>query len=130
MKRFVLWSALAVSLLVLQPAVGSIADEKTTHGWRSVKGVEMLRLWEQPSGPKVPQVVILRLSNDQLKELEKDPLGFYKTFDVFTPPYSDHDQGHAVFNLQADPKSEDGVLVVAVHDVGTYSAYAGFQYKD
>ena len=130
MKRILLWSALIVSLLILQPATSSIADEKPKGGWRTVKDVQMLRLWEQPDGLKLPYAVVLKLSSAQFAELEKNPLAFYKTYDVFPAPYSDRDQGHATFNLVSDPKAQDGILVMAVHDVGTYSAFVGFQYKD
>jgi hypothetical protein len=132
MKRILFWGVLAASLMLLQPSPASVAEEKAPTGWRIVKGVKMLQLWERPGGPTEPQVAILELSSDQLRELESDPLGFYKKYEVFGGSLSDHDQGHFVIRLgkSSADESKYPAIVIPVHDYTTSSAYAGFEVKE
>jgi len=128
MKRILFWSLLGASLLLLQPGPASVAEEKHQKGWTTLDNFKVFKMWEQPEGPKWPQVVLLQLSNEKFKELENDPLAFYKKYKIFSPASSDRDQGHAVFNLVKDnAKSKDDVFVTLVHDVDTYSGFAGFE---
>ena len=128
MKRILFWSVLVASLMLWQPGPASVAEEKQRTGWKTTDDFKVLKMWEQPEGPKWPQVALLQLSNEKFKELEKDPLSFYKKYEIFKPSSTDRDQGHAVFNLVRYPtKSKDDVLAVVVHDVDTWSAFAGFE---
>jgi hypothetical protein len=128
MKRILFWSVLVTSLMLLQPSPASVAEEKQQTGWKTVEDFKVLKMWEQPQGPKWPQVAMLQLSNERFKELENDPLAFYKKYEVFKPSSSDRDQGHAVFNLvRYSAKSKDDVFVIIVHDGTTWSAFTGFE---
>jgi hypothetical protein len=128
MKRILFGSVLVTFLMLLQASTVSVADEKQALGWQKVGDFRVLKMWEQPEGPKWPQVAILQLSPERFKELESDSLSFYKKYAILNPSTSDRDQGHAVFNLVGyTPESKDDVLVIVVHDVGTWSAFTGFE---
>src|SRR5258708_2495234 len=128
MKRILFCSVLVAFLLLLQPSPASVAEEKQRTGWKTVEDFKVLKMWEQRQGPKWPQVAMLQLSNERFKELESDPLAFYKKHEIFGPSRSDRDQGHAVFNLLGySAKSKDDVFVIIVHDGTTWSAFAGFE---
>ena len=128
MKRILFWCVLVASLMLLQAGPASVAEEKQPTGWKTAGDFKVLKMWEQPQGPKWPQVALLQLSNERFKELENDPLSFYKKYEIFKPSSSDRDQGHAVFNLVRYPaKSKDDVFVIIVHDVDTWSGFTGFE---
>jgi hypothetical protein len=128
MKRILFCGVVVASLMLLQPGRVSVAEEKQLTGWKTAGDFKILKMWEQPQGPQWPQIAILQLSKERFKDLENDPLSFYKKYDLFKPSSSDHDQGHAVFNLVGYPaKSQDDVFVIIAHDVGTWSAFSGFE---
>jgi len=98
------------------------------NGWKAVADFKVLKLWEEPSlGPKEPQIVLLQLSFDRQKELQCDPLEFYKKYDIFAPSSSDFSKGQFVLQL-GESKSESGhpYFAVVVHDLHTYSGSASF----
>jgi hypothetical protein len=128
MKRILFGGILTAFLIFLQPGSANLAQEKVSTGWRTVSDFKVLRLWEEPSlGPKEPQIAIMQLSAERQKELQCDPLAFYKKYDIFRPSYSDFSKGHFVIQL-GEPKSAsaDPYITVAVHDSHTYSGSGSF----
>lgn len=142
MKRILILCAAVVFLVLLQSSPASVGEQtKTPTEWKKLncvveknckgKSIQAQQLWEYRLGQKRPQVVILKLSEKEFKELEANALGFYSDYGIFGSNPSDRDQGHAVFNLlryeKSKPKPNDDVLAVLVHDGSTYSAFVGFQ---
>src|SRR6266850_2903873 len=128
MKRIAFWGVLAASLILLQPVPASVAEDKTATGWKTLGDFKVLRLWQEPQGPQWPQIALLQVSSDRLKELQNDPLAFYKKYDIFNPSHSDHDQGHFVLRFgEYSAESKDPAIVVIAHDVGTYSGFGAFE---
>ena len=96
--------------------------------WKTLGNFKVLRLWEEPNlGPKEPQIALLQLSYDSQKELQCDPLAFYKKYDIFAPSQSDFSKGQFVLQL-GESTSESGhpYFAVVVHDSHTYSGSASF----
>ena len=129
MKRILILCLVAVCLVLVAPRKVSVADDKPPVVWKTVKDFKVLKLWEQSIGPTMPQIAILQLaSDDRLRELQADPLAFYKKYEIFAPQISDRAQGQYVVNLtKYCEKCPDPSVVVIVHDVGTYSAFSAFQ---
>lgn len=48
-----------------------------------VDGLEVIRLWETPDGPKKPEVAILRLSDAMYEKFHEDPQVFLEEHKVF-----------------------------------------------
>jgi len=46
-------------------------------------GVEVIRHWETPDGPKKPEIAILRLSGEMYKDFENAPQAFVERHKVF-----------------------------------------------
>ncbi len=142
MKRILVGGILTAFLLLFQPSLARMAQdkapvdqekvkaapEKRPAHWETVQKIKMLRLWGTKQGPDWPQIAILQLSRGQQKELESEPLAFYKKYQVFGSYEAEHAQGHFVLRL-VEPKvsSEDAVIVVVVHDESTYSGFASFE---
>ena len=129
MKRIVFGGMFIVSLLLLQLAPAPLADQKSPGPWKTVDDVKLLKVWEDSKfGLQWPQITLLQLSREQLKELQNDQLEFYKKYGVFGP------RGtvvcdNAVAQLQVslvNPsiKSKDAVLVVAGHDWTTNCSFS------
>jgi hypothetical protein len=52
--------------------------------WASlVDGLEVLRLWETPDGPKKPEIAILRMSDAIYEKFHEDPQAFLEKHKVF-----------------------------------------------
>lgn len=130
MKR-ILFCALVIGFFVLmRPAPASVTPDKSAPFWQPLaKDSKILRLWDTSTGPAWPQIAIMQLSDDLHAELQRDPLAFYKKYEVFKPYTSDHDQGHAVFRLYSELSGDakDPTYTVAMHDTTTYSGFASFQ---
>jgi len=127
MKRIVLGGFLTAFLILWQPGPAHLAQDKGLTGWKTVADFKVLRLWEEPSlGPKEPQIAIMQLSVERQKELQCDPLTFYKKYDIFKP-YSDFSKGQFVIQLgESKSASDDPYVAVVVHDSHTYSGSASF----
>jgi len=128
MKRILFGGILTAFLILWQPGSARLTQEKGPIAWQTVADFKVLKLWEDPSlGPKEPQIALMQLSLDRQKELQSDPLAFYKKYEIFKPSYSDFSKGQFVLQL-SDPKagSYDPYLVVVVHDSHTYSGSASF----
>jgi len=128
MKRILFGGILTAFLILWQPGFARLAQEKVPTGWKTVADFKVLKLWEEPSlGPKEPQIAIMQLSVERQKELQSDPLAFYKKYEIFKPSYSDLSKGQFVIQLgESRSASDDPYLVVVVHDSHTYSASASF----
>jgi len=128
MKRILFGGILTALVILWQPGPAPLAQEKVSPGWKAVADFKVLRLWEEPSlGPKEPQIAIMQLSADRQKELQSDPLAFYKKYDIFRPSYSDFSKGQFVIQLgESKSASDDPYLTVAVHDSHTYSGAGSF----
>src|SRR5215831_4005560 len=101
MKRILFGGILTAFLILWQPGSARLTQEKGPIAWQTVADFKVLKLWEDPSlGPK---------------ELQSDPLAFYKKYEIFKPSYSDFSKGQFVLQL-SDPKagSYDPYLVVVV----------------
>jgi hypothetical protein len=124
----ILFAGILAAFLVWQPGSSPLAQDKDSTGWRTVKDIKVLKLWEDPKlGPKEPQVALLQLSAERQKELQCNPLEFYKKYEIFPGKGSDFSKGQFVIQLN-DYKSgsSDPDIVVVVHDSHTYSAVASF----
>jgi len=125
----ILFAGILSAFLMWQTPSSSPAPDKSTPGWKVVADFKVLKLWEDPNlGPKEPQVAILQLSADRQKELQNDPLAFYKKYNIFYP-LSDYAKGQFVIQL-GESKSSDPYVAVVVHDSHTYSALASFGVDD
>jgi hypothetical protein len=129
MKRILFGGILTTFLILWQPGSAHLAQEKVSTGWKTVSDFKVVKLWEEPSlGPKEPQIAIMQLSVERQKELQSDPLAFYKKYEIFRPQ-SDLSKGQFVIQL-GDSKyasaSDDPYVAVVVHDSHTYSASASF----
>jgi len=51
-------------------------------------GLDVMRLWETPDGPKKPEIAILRLSDAVYRKFHEDPQVFLEEHKVF--PFSLH----------------------------------------
>ena len=127
MKRILFGGILTALVILWQPGPAPVAQEKVSPGWKTVADFKVLRLWEEPSlGPKEPQIAVMQLSADRQKELQTDPLAFYKKYEIFKP-YSDLSKGQFVIRLgESKYSSSDPYIAVAVHDMHTYSGFASF----
>lgn len=123
----ILFAAILAAFLVWQPGSSPLAQDKGSPGWKTVEDFKVLKLWEEPNvGPKEPQVAILQLSAARQKELQCDPLAFYKKYKIFYP-LSDFSKGQFVIQLgESRPTPSDPYIAVVVHDSHTYSAVASF----
>jgi hypothetical protein len=128
MKRILFGGILTAFLILWQPGSARLAQEKIPIAWKTVADFKVLKLWEEPSlGPKEPQIALLQLSVDRQKELQSDPLAFYKKYEIFKPSYSDLSKGQFVVQLgESKSASDDPYFAVVVHDSHTYSASASF----
>lgn len=134
MKR-ILFSAILIGLfLLMRPTPASVAPDKPKPAWQTLgkdKDSKVLKLWETDFGPKSPQIALLQLSQERQRELEDNPLKFYDKYELFKPQKSDHDVGHAVFNLmEYKAKGKDPSITVVAHGADTYSAFASFSVAD
>lgn len=131
MKRIVMGGVLVASLVLLRPISAPLAEEKPPSGWKVVGDFKALKLWETELGPHWPQITLLQLSSERLKELQSDQLAFYTKYNIFGPTPCDNAVGHFVVRLVA-PKtqSKDPAIVVAAHDSDTYCASAAFEVSD
>jgi hypothetical protein len=69
----------------------------------------------------------MQLSAERQKELQRDPLAFYKKYEIFKPSYSDLSKGQFVIQLgESKKESDDPYFAVVLHDSHTYSASASF----
>jgi hypothetical protein len=128
MKRILFVGILTTFLILWQPGSAHLAQEKVSTVWKTVADFKVVKLWEEPSlGPKEPQIAIMQLSAERQQELQRDPLAFYKKYEIFKPAYSDLSKGQFVIQL-GDSKyaSGDPYFAVVVHDSHTYSASASF----
>ena len=127
MKRILIGGILTALVVLWQPGPAPLAQEKVSSGWKAVADFKVLKLWEEPSlGPKEPQIAVMQLSVDRQKELQTDPLAFYKKYAIFKPD-SDLSKGQFVIQLgESRYSSTDPYVVVAVHDLHTYSGFAAF----
>jgi len=72
--------ALVLVLLLLSPAIA----QTSSPGWKTLgPGVQALKLWEETTGPKQPQIAILQLSSEAYKDLQKDPKAFVDGYMIF-----------------------------------------------
>jgi len=128
MKRILFGGILTTFLILWQPGSAHLAQEKVSTGWKTVADFKVVKLWEEPSlGPKEPQIAIMQLSAERQKELQSDPLAFYKRYEIFKPSYSDLSKGQFVIQLgESKYASGDPYVAVVVHDSHTYSASASF----
>jgi hypothetical protein len=127
MKRILFGGIVTTFLILWQPGSAPLAQEKVVIGWKAVSDFKVLRLWLEPSlGPKEPQIALLQLSLDRQKELQCDPLAFYKKYDIFTPSRSDFSKGQFVLQLGESKSASDPYVAVVVHDLHTYSGSASF----
>lgn len=127
MKR-VLFTGILAAFLVWQPGSSPSAQDKGLTGWKAVEDFKVLKLWEAPNlGPKWPQIALLQLSAERQKELQCNPLEFYKKYKIFVPSKSDFSQGQFAIQI-SEPKlsHSDPYIVTVVHDSRTYSAVASF----
>lgn len=133
MKRIVFGGMFIVSLLLLQLAPAPLADQKKAPGpWKIVEDVTMLQVWSEPQlHLQWPQVTLLQVTSDQMKELENDQLAFYKKHGVFGKPGESvctdavaHFQVSLVNTPAKSTKSNDAVLVVAGHDYTTNCTFS------
>jgi hypothetical protein len=124
----ILFAWVIAAFLVWQPKPSLFAQDKGSSAWKSVEDFKVLKLWEEPNlGPKEPQVAILQLSAERQKELQCDPLAFYKKYKIFYPKVSDLSKGQFVIQLgDSKPSPGDPYIVVVTHDSHTYSAFAAF----
>lgn len=123
----ILFAGILAAFLLWQPGSSPLAQNKGLTAWKTVEDFKVLRLWEEPSlGPKEPQVAVLQLSAKREKELQCDPLAFYRKYKIFYP-VSDFSKGQFVIQLgESKSSSSDPDIVVVVHDSHTYSAVASF----
>jgi hypothetical protein len=128
MKRILFGGILTTFLILWQPGSAHLAQEKVSTGWKTVSDFKVIKLWEEPSlGPKEPQIAIMQLSAERQKELQCDPLAFYKKYEIFKPSHSDLSKGQFVIQLgESKYASDDPYVAVVVHDSHTYSASASF----
>src|SRR5215469_14258972 len=128
MNRIVFGGILTAFLILWQPGYANLAQDKNSTGWKAVADFKVLRLWEDASlGPKEPQIAILQLSVERQKELQTDPLAFYRKYDIFKPSYSDFSKGQFVIQLgESKSAADDPYIAVVMHDSHTYSASASF----
>jgi hypothetical protein len=128
MKRILFGGILTTFLILWQPGSAHLAQEKVSTGWKTVADFKVVKLWEEPSlGPKEPQIAIMQLSAERQKELQGDPLAFYKKYEIFKPSRSDFSKGQFVIQLgESKYASDDPYVAVVVHDSHTYSASASF----
>jgi len=74
---------LAAFLILWQPGSAHLSQEKALSGWKTEADFKV-RLWQELSlGSKEPQIAIMQLSAERQKELECDPLAFYKKYNIF-----------------------------------------------
>jgi hypothetical protein len=124
----ILFAGIVAAFLVWQPGSSPLAQDRGSTGWKTVKDIKVLKLWEDPKlGPKEPQVALLQLSAEKQKELQCNPLEFYKKYEIFPGKGSDFSKGQFVIQF-GEPKSgaSDPYIVAVVHDSRTYSAVASF----
>jgi hypothetical protein len=128
MKRILFGGILTAFLILWQPGSAHLTQEKVPTGWRTVADFKVVKLWEEPSlGPKEPQIAIMQLSAERQKELQRDPLAFYKKYEIFKPTHSDLSKGQFVIQLgESKKESDDPYVAVVLHDSHTYSASASF----
>ena len=133
MKRIVFGGMFIISLTLLQLAPAPLADQKKAASpWKTDQGVQMLQVWAEPQlDLKWPQVTLLKVTSDQMKELEDDQLEFYKKYGVFGPkgtPVCTDAVAHFQVSLLNTPtkstKSKDAMLVVAGHDWNTNCTFS------
>src|SRR5262249_18433714 len=124
----ILFTGILAAFLVWQPGSSPLAQDKGLTGWKAVEDFKVLRLWEEPSlGPKWPQIALLQLSAERQKELQWNPLEFYKKYKIFDPSKSDFSRGQFVIQVSESPSGpKDPYIVAIVHDSRTYSAFASF----
>lgn len=129
MKRILFGGILITFLILWLPGSAHLAQEKVSTGWKTVADFKVVKLWEEPSlGPKEPQIAIMQLSAERQKELQCDPLAFYKKYEIFKPSYSDLSKGQFVIKLgESKYASGDPYITVVVHDSHTYSASGSFE---
>jgi hypothetical protein len=131
----ILFAGILAAFLVWQPGSSPLAQDKGSTGWKSVEDFKVLKLWEDRSlGPTEPQIAILQLfSADRQKELQCDPLAFYKKYNIFVPSESDFSKGQFVIKLvdykggASKPAAGDPYVVMVIHDSHTYSAAASVE---
>lgn len=133
MKRIVFGGMFIVSLILLQLAPAPLADQKKAPSpWKTVDEVKMLKIWDEPQfGLQWPQVTLLQVTSDQMKELENDQLEFYKKYGVFGKKGESictNAAAHFQVSLLNSPtksiKSKDAMLVVAGHDWTTNCTFS------
>lgn len=133
MKRILFGGMFILSLILLQLAPAPLADQKKPpNPWKAVDDVTMLQVWAEPQlHLQWPQVTLLQVTSDQMKELENDPLEFYKKYGVFGPKGTavcDNAVAHFQVSLLNPPtksyKPQDAILVVAGHDWTTNCTFS------
>lgn len=128
MKRILFGGILSAFLLFLASGSAQLGQERVSTGWRTAGDFKVLRLWEEPRfGPKEPQIAIMQLSAERQRELQCDPLAFYKKYEIFRPSHTDFSKGQFVIQLgEPKPASAGPYIAVAVHDSNTYSGTGSF----
>ena len=133
MKGIVVGGVLAVSAILLQASSAPLAEEHQKAEpctWTDVKGLKRLKVSKMK---EFPELVLLQLTDEQLRELQENPLDFYNKYSVFETR-STYAAGQATFNLMERRTGvrpgKDPAVGLAVHGSGSYSAAAAFQYDD